>query len=100
MLIPCPHCGPRQHDEFTYLGDATLRRPGAAAPGAAGQEDAFFEYVYIRNNPAGRHEELWFHASGCHEWLIVTRDTRTHEVFGARPARGARAATAPANRPA
>ena len=84
MLIPCPHCGPRLHDEFTYLGDATLRRPEAAAPAA---EDAFFDYVYIRENPAGRHEELWFHASGCHEWLVVTRDTRTHEIFGARPAR-------------
>ena len=27
MRIPCPHCGPRAHEEFTYRGDATVRRP-------------------------------------------------------------------------
>jgi methylglutamate dehydrogenase subunit B len=77
MLIPCPHCGPRIHDEFTYLGDATLERP----PAAAG-ETAFFEYVYLRENPCGRHREWWFHAAGCHAWLVVERDTRTHEILG------------------
>jgi methylglutamate dehydrogenase subunit B len=84
MLIPCPHCGPRIHDEFTYLGDATPCRPEAGAEGA---EAAYFEYVYVRDNPAGTHRELWFHAAGCHEWLVVERDTRTHAIFAARPAR-------------
>ena len=27
MRIPCPCCGPRDHGEFTYLGDATVSRP-------------------------------------------------------------------------
>src|SRR3546814_8270426 len=27
MLIPCPHCGPRDVGEFTYGGDATKERP-------------------------------------------------------------------------
>ncbi|MGI9245399.1 MAG: sarcosine oxidase subunit delta [Steroidobacteraceae bacterium] len=84
MLIPCPYCGPRIHEEFTYLGDATLRRPD---PAAAGAEEAYFEYGYLRDNPAGPHQELWFHAAGCHAWIVVERDTRTHLVQRARPAR-------------
>ncbi len=80
MRIPCPCCGLRSHEEFVYYGDATLVRPD---PKAADAEDAFAEYVYIRDNPAGRHRELWFHQGGCHEWLVVTRNTVTHAVEGA-----------------
>ena len=53
MRIPCPHCGLRIHDEFTYYGDASVRRPDATAPNA---EAAFFDYVYIRENTFGRHQ--------------------------------------------
>jgi methylglutamate dehydrogenase subunit B len=84
MRIPCPHCGPRSHEEFAYHGDATVRRPSPAGPDA---ETAFYDYVYVRNNPFGRHRELWFHQSGCHEWLVVERDTSNHEIMGAVPAR-------------
>ncbi len=83
MLIPCPHCGLRTHEEFTYLGDATPVRPDASIADA---EAAFFDFVYVRDNPAGRHRELWFHGAGCHAWLVVERDTRTHEIFGATAA--------------
>ena len=27
LLIECPHCGPRAQTEFSYLGDASVRRP-------------------------------------------------------------------------
>lgn len=77
FLIDCPCCGPRDAVEFTYEGDATVRRPPGGAD--AGQQ-AFFEYVYIRNNPRGPHEELWHHAHGCRQFLTVTRDTLTHEI--------------------
>ena len=77
MRIPCPFCGPRGNDEFTYLGDATVRRPDPAAPDAM---LAFHDYVYLRENPSGLHQELWFHGSGCRSWLVVTRNTRTHEI--------------------
>ena len=49
------------------------------------------DYVYLRDNPAGRHREFWYHAFGCRAWLSVTRDTRTHaieRVETAQPARG------------
>ena len=93
MRIPCPYCGPRSNEEFTYHGDATLRRPAIAA-GDANTESAVYDYVYLRNNPAGLHRELWFHAAGCHAWLIVERDTRTHAIAGATPARTQSAANA------
>jgi sarcosine oxidase subunit delta len=77
MRIRCPFCGERESAEFAYLGDATVARPDATGPNA---EAAFFDAVYIRENPAGPHEELWYHAYGCRGWLRVTRDTRTHEI--------------------
>ena len=80
MLIPCPWCGPRSQLEFTYGGDATLRRPAADAP-----EAAWAEYVYLRDNPCGPHDELWYHGAGCRSWFSVRRDTRTHEILASSP---------------
>ena len=77
MRIPCPLCGERDAQEFTYLGDAKPTRPD---PEAAA--DGMFHYVYLRDNPAGPMQEYWYHAAGCHAWLVVSRDTRTH-VIGA-----------------
>ncbi|MFG1421433.1 sarcosine oxidase subunit delta [Roseixanthobacter liquoris] len=92
MRIPCPYCGLRDAHEFSYLGDATLTRPD---PEAANAPEAFFQYVYLRDNPAGPHEELWYHAAGCRQWLVVSRDTRTHAISGARFARAPKAAPRP-----
>ncbi|MGY2843495.1 heterotetrameric sarcosine oxidase delta subunit [Bradyrhizobium sp. USDA 4509] len=84
MRIECPFCGSRDVSEFAYHGDAK-RRQGASAPDTPQQ---FYEAVYLRDNPAGPHEELWYHAGGCRSWLKVARDTRTHEFFGATFAAG------------
>jgi sarcosine oxidase subunit delta len=43
----------------------------------------FNDYVYLRDNPAGLHRELWFHEQGDRSWLVVTRNTVTHEILGA-----------------
>jgi len=77
MRISCPYCGERSLEEYSYLGDATVTRPrdGGAAP-----NDAWTDYVYYRDNPAGLHKELWYHAAGCHAWLVVTRDLRNHGI--------------------
>ena len=86
MRIQCPFCGERDVSEFAYLGDANCTRPNPDAPGA---ETAFVEAVYLRDNPAGPHKELWDHASGCRSWLRVTRNTRTHEILTVNLAREA-----------
>jgi len=77
MRIKCPYCGERDTREFSYRGAAGLQRPDPDAPGA---QEAFVDYVYLRDNPAGWHAELWYHRDGCRAWLEVTRDTRTHEI--------------------
>ena len=84
MRVRCPFCGERDSGEFVFAGDASVRRPDPEAPEASAR---FFQAVYVRDNPAGRYEELWYHASGCRSWLRVSRDTRTHEVFSAEFAR-------------
>lgn len=86
MRIPCPYCGARDAHEFAYLGDATFTRPDPAGPDAA---DAFHAYVYERDNPDGVHEDYWYHAAGCRQWLKVRRNTRTHEILSATLARPA-----------
>ena len=78
MIINHPHLGPRDASEFTILGDASLiNRPDWQAGDA---NDAFYNYQYLRDNPAGLHHELWFHEQGDRSWLVVTRDTVTHAV--------------------
>ena len=84
MRIHCPYCGERPVEEFTFQGDAAPRRPQGNDPA---QMDEWFDYVYLRDNPRGRIHEYWHHSGGCRSWLIVDRDTQTHEVFGVTPAR-------------
>ncbi len=85
MIIDHPLLGPRDSSEFVYLGDARmLDRPDPDAPDAA---RAFYEYGYLRDNPAGPHRELWFHEGGDRSWLVVTRDTVTHEITRVEMAR-------------
>ena len=79
MRIPCPHCGERDVQEFSYLGDASLMRRDEAQASA----EAMHNYVYRRDNPAGPHRELWYHGQGCRSWIEVARDTRDHRIDGA-----------------
>lgn len=79
-LVPCPHCGQRPKEEFTVKG-AALSRPAADA-----STETWFDYVYLRDNPRGLYDEYWHHTSGCRRWLVVTRDTATHEIESVRDA--------------
>lgn len=77
MRLTCPLCGERDRREFYYVGDAiALERP---AEGAA--PEAWNDYVHNRDNPAGITRDLWYHESGCSAWIVVTRNTVTHEVI-------------------
>ncbi len=102
MIIDHPLLGPRDASEFTYLGDAALLdRPDTAlldfADGADGADRAdgaaanairqFHDYLYLRDNIAGQTRELWFHEAGDGSWLVVTRDTVTHEIAKVEMAR-------------
>ena len=82
MRLPCPICGERDRREFYYKGAAVaLNRPDPEAGLVA-----WDEYVHLRDNPAGETRELWYHEAGCSAWLVVRRNTTTHEVLGAEMA--------------
>lgn len=73
MRLACPHCGERDSREFEYLGSAKLLdRPTEATD--------FYDYIYVRENPAGDNAELWQHVYGCRAWLHVVRNVTTHEI--------------------
>ncbi|MGI8526665.1 MAG: sarcosine oxidase subunit delta [Pseudolabrys sp.] len=75
MRIACPYCGERSVEEFVAYGSAGLKRPDMSAG-----VPAWMDYVYLRDNPAGLHRELFYHVGACRSWLIVTRDTRSHAI--------------------
>lgn len=79
MRVPCPICGERDQREFYYQGAAVmLHRPEPDATVMA-----WDEYLHLRANVPGPHDELWSHDAGCGAWLKVSRNTVTHEVLGA-----------------
>ncbi|MBN8291561.1 sarcosine oxidase subunit delta [Rhodobacter sp. NTK016B] len=83
MRLACPCCGPRDRREFTYYGAADyLDRP---APEAG--LDAWDAYLHLRDNPAGKTRDLWYH-DPCQSWLEVERDTVTHAVHSVQAVAG------------
>jgi sarcosine oxidase subunit delta len=72
LLIPCPHCGERPELEFAYGGQAHIARP---ADPASLSDETWAEYLYMRDNPKGRHAERWRHIHGCGRFFNLVRDT-------------------------
>lgn len=82
MIINHPLLGPRDASEFYYIGDAAMIMRPDAKPDDHSTETmaAFDSYQHHRDNPHGFHRELWYHEQGDRSWLIVTRNTTTHEI--------------------
>ena len=77
MRISCPLCGPRDRREFYYYGaEDFLHRLAPDAP-----PEAWDNHLHLRNNPAGITRDLWYHETGCTSWLLITRNTVTHEIL-------------------
>ena len=64
-----------QHDPY----DAWRARPEDLEQAG---EPAWFDHVYLRDNPRGAHREYWQHVGGCRQFVKVVRDTATHEITG------------------
>jgi len=79
MRITCPICGERDRREFYYQGDAIA----LSRPEVDDTPEEWDAYLHLRDNPAGVTRDLWYHEMGCGAWLVVTRNTVTHEVLGA-----------------
>ena len=77
LLIPCPHCGPRNETEFHYGGQAGVAHP--VDPDTLSDAE-WVEYLFLRDNPRGRWRERWVHTAGCRRWFDLDRDTYTNEI--------------------
>jgi heterotetrameric sarcosine oxidase delta subunit len=82
LLIPCPWCGPRDEVEFRYGGQAHVDYP--KDPDAL-TDDAWADYLFMRDNPKGVFRERWVHAAGCRRWFNAERDTVTHAIARTYP---------------
>ena len=82
LLIPCPHCGPRNESEFQHGGPARIQRPVDIG---AMDDEQWVDYLTVLQNPMGPVDEKWWHVRGCGAWLTLSRDTVTHLILG--PAR-------------
>ena len=69
MIIEHPDLGPRDSSEFVYKGDAELLFRPERTENA--DQEIFHDYLYLRNNPAGKHRELWYHEYGDRSWLVM-----------------------------
>ena len=81
IRIRCPYCGERDHAEFTYGGDASIEYPPLDAP-----LDDWHDAVFLRDNRRGMQAETWHHVHGCRQWLVVERDTLSHQIRSVRAA--------------
>ena len=78
LTLQCPYCGVQADEtELSAGGEAHLKRFG---PGS--DDEAFENYLFMRENPKGVHFERWRHSYGCGKWFLAARCTMTLEVFG------------------
>lgn len=74
--IKCPWCGERDQSEFSYGGEAHIKRPENSEDMS---DDEWADYLFHRTNPKGIHYERWVHSHGCGQWFNAVRNTATDE---------------------
>ena len=80
LLIKCPYCGKRDHSEFTYGSDASIKYPNLDA-----STEEWVKAIFFREHIRGVQKETWHHLNGCRMWLEVERSTETHEIISVKP---------------
>ena len=77
FLIECPWCGERDETEFNCVGEAHIARPLETEEM---NDQEWADYLFMRSNPSGLHNELWNHNQGCRRWFGVARDTVSYKI--------------------
>lgn len=78
LLIRCPYCEMERPElEFRYGGQAHVVR--VVHPKEASDE-AWTDFLYMRDNPKGEHAERWRHVSGCGRFFNAIRHTVTDRI--------------------
>ena len=75
ILIRCPHCGPRNSNEFSLR-----RRDEAPAAGERIDQAEWRRYLYEKRNPAGWTTEHMVPRCRLRKFLVAERHTVTNEV--------------------
>ena len=81
LLITCPHCGPRDENEFSYGGARRIWPDHDANPDQT--ETAMLDWhqtLYLSPNPSGPLTEIWYHGGGCECWVEIIRNTKDHSI--------------------
>ncbi len=74
ILVPCPHCGPRNMGDLRLVGESVARPdPNTTTP------EEWGEYLYLRDNVADWQVETWYCRSGCRRYFKLERNTSTNE---------------------
>ncbi|MEM7536244.1 MAG: sarcosine oxidase subunit delta [Chloroflexota bacterium] len=76
MQLTCPHCGQRNQSEFRFGGEYNPRPPKPMQT----TDEAWADYIYMRENKLGTQKEWWYHRSGCGTWFLAERHTKTNVV--------------------
>ncbi len=76
FLLPCPHCGQRDVNEYRFGGEKNSR-PASTDELTPSQ---WSHYVYDKKNIDGMQTEWWYHRGGCRQWFLATRNTITNIV--------------------
>ena len=59
------------------------RRGWCGRPIPAAVDDAdWAAFLYLRDNPRGRHVERWRHLHGCGRFFVCVRDTVSDRIAG------------------
>lgn len=74
LLVPCPHCGPRNMSDLRLIGES-VKRPNPATATRA----EWGAYLYLRDNIAGWQIETWYCRAGCRKYFKLERNTATNE---------------------
>lgn len=80
FLIHCPYCEEtRPEIEFSYAGEAHIIRPNGAQQ-LEMNDEAWSEFMFIRDNIRGDHCERWWHNHGCNQFFNAVRNTVTDKL--------------------
>lgn len=77
LLLKCPNCGERNVAEFRFGGEYVVRPKN---PEDSAADEAWVDYLYLKENKLGVQKEWWYHHSGCGLWLLAERHTKTQVV--------------------
>ena len=77
LLITCPNCGERNVAEFRFGGEYITRPQD---PDNAASDEAWVDYLYLKQNKLGVQKEWWYHRAGCGLWFLAERHTKTQLI--------------------